>query len=80
MAKAELHCREKFPYEAEITIYGVNKVSITKLGTQNIIGVIIEDMVVHNMMKMIFELCWSGNGLRTQKSLNNECRLFHVKI
>ncbi len=59
---------EKFPYEAEITIYGVNKVSITKLGTQNIIGVIIEDMVVHNMMKMIFELCWSGNGLHTKES------------
>lgn len=51
---------EQFPYEAELTIYGQNKVSITKLGGENIIGVVIEDEVIHNMMKMIFELGWKS--------------------
>jgi hypothetical protein len=51
---------EKFPYEGEITIYGKNKVSITKLGGENIIGVIIEDKMIHDMMKMIFELAWGS--------------------
>lgn len=50
----------KFPYEAEISIYGNNKIAITKLGGQNIIGVIIEDKMIHDMMKMIFELSWSS--------------------
>jgi sugar-specific transcriptional regulator TrmB len=54
---------EKFPYEAEITIYGTNKVSITKLGGENIIGVIIEDKIIHDMMKMIFELAWGSAEL-----------------
>jgi sugar-specific transcriptional regulator TrmB len=49
---------EKFPYEAEITVYADNKVSITKLGGENIIGVIIEDKIIHDMMKMVFELAW----------------------
>lgn len=52
--------KELFPYEAELTIYGDNKVSITKLGGENIIGVIIEDTVIHGMMKMIFELSWKS--------------------
>ena len=55
---------EKFPYEAEITIYGVNKVSITKLGGENIIGVIIEDKIIHDMMKMIFEISWGSAELK----------------
>jgi predicted DNA-binding transcriptional regulator len=52
--------KEKFPYEGEITIYGNNKVAITKLGGPNIIGVIIEDKMIHDMMKMIFELAWNS--------------------
>lgn len=55
---------EKFPYEAELTIYSNNKVSITKLGGQNIIGVIIEDKMIHDMMKMIFELAWKSPEVR----------------
>ncbi len=50
--------KEIFPYEAELTIYGKNKVSITKLGKENVIGVIIEDEIIHGMMKMIFGLAW----------------------
>lgn len=55
---------DKFPYEAEITIYGNNKVSITKLGGQNIIGVIIEDKIIHDMMTMVFELSWKSPDLK----------------
>lgn len=55
--------KKDFPYEAEITIYGTTKVSITKLGGPNIIGVIIEDKTIHDMMRMIFELSWSSSRL-----------------
>jgi sugar-specific transcriptional regulator TrmB len=51
-----------FPFEGEITIYGKNKISIAKVGDVNLIGVIIEDEVIHGMMKMIFELSWKGVG------------------
>jgi sugar-specific transcriptional regulator TrmB len=54
--------KELFPFEAELTIYGTNKVSITKLGSENIIGVIIEDDIIHGMMKMIFNLAWKSAG------------------
>jgi hypothetical protein len=45
-------------------VYGTNKVSITKLGNQNMIGVIIEDKIIHDMMKMIFELSWNSSEVR----------------
>lgn len=50
--------KDEFPYEAELTIYGKNKVSIAKLTQDNVIGIIIEDAVIHGMMKMIFEIAW----------------------
>ncbi len=49
-----------FPFESEITIYGKNKVAVTKFGNNNVIGVIIEDEVIHGMMRMVFELAWKG--------------------
>ncbi len=52
--------REKFPYNAEITIYGEKSVSIVNLGKEKLTGVIIEDPTIHGLMKMIFELSWSG--------------------
>jgi HTH-type transcriptional regulator, sugar sensing transcriptional regulator len=51
---------DKFIYDAEITIYGNKKVAMTKFGNENIIGVIIEDKIIHDMMKMIFELAWNS--------------------
>lgn len=52
--------REKFPYKAEITIYGEKNVSIINLGKEKLTGVIIEDPTIHGLMKMIFELSWTG--------------------
>jgi sugar-specific transcriptional regulator TrmB len=49
---------EKFMFEAEITMYAPNKVSIAKLSGSNIIGVIIEDKTIHDMLGMIFEIAW----------------------
>lgn len=51
---------EMFPYKGDITIYGDNKVSIVNFHKQNLIGVIIEDKTIADMMKMIFELAWAG--------------------
>lgn len=49
-----------FPFESEITIYSTNKVAIAKFGNKNPIGVIIEDVVIHGTMKLMFELAWQG--------------------
>jgi hypothetical protein len=53
-----------FPFDGEITMYGTNRVSIFKLNKDSIdkqvIGVVIEDEMIHGMMKMIFELSWAG--------------------
>lgn len=52
-----------FFFDAELTLYGKNKISITKLSKDNPIGVIIEDDVIYQMMKMIFELAWRSAGV-----------------
>lgn len=52
--------KDKFPYNAEITIYGEKSVSIVNLGKEKLTGVIIEDPTTHGLMKMIFELSWTG--------------------
>lgn len=54
---------DKFPYKAEITIYGEKNVSIINLGKEKLTGVIIEDETIHGLMKMIFELAWKGAGV-----------------
>jgi sugar-specific transcriptional regulator TrmB len=48
----------------EITMYGENKVSIVNFEKNKMIGTIIEDMSIHQMMKMIFELSWESRLLR----------------
>ena len=54
----------RFPFEGDITMYGENRVAIIKLDksvpSSQLIGVIIEDQMIHNMMKMFFELAWAG--------------------
>ena len=49
-----------FPYKADITIYGKNKVSIINFHEHTLIGIIIEDETIANMMRMIFNLAWKG--------------------
>lgn len=51
---------DKFPFNAEITVYGEKSVSIVNLGKEKFTGVIIEDQTIHGLMKMIFELSWSN--------------------
>lgn len=52
--------RRDFPFKSDLTIYGGNKVSIINFNEPKFAGTIIEDQVVHDMMKMIFELAWKG--------------------
>jgi HTH-type transcriptional regulator, sugar sensing transcriptional regulator len=52
--------KDFFPYEIELTIYSDNKISLLKLDSDKPIGVIIEDKIFHDTMKMIFELAWDG--------------------
>ena len=55
--------RKMFPYKSDVTIYGENKVSIINFGEPQFAGTIIEDKVIHNMMKMVFELSWTSTSL-----------------
>ncbi len=52
---------EQFPHEVEITIYGKDKVSIINFQKNTLIGVIIEDPTISQMMRMIFNLAWNGS-------------------
>lgn len=49
-----------FPYEADITMYGKNNVSIINFHENILIGVIIEDATIAGMMRMAFDLAWKG--------------------
>lgn len=49
-----------FPYEADITVYSTNKVSVINFQKNEPIGVIIENETIARMMRMIFELAWIG--------------------
>lgn len=52
--------RKVFPYKSDLTIYEEKKVSIINFNGPQFSGTIIEDQVIHDMMKMIFELAWQG--------------------
>lgn len=49
-----------FPFNGEITIYGTHKVSIINFDETHLVGIIIEDKAIHDMMVRIFELAWKG--------------------
>lgn len=50
----------QFFFPGEIIIYGDKKVQFVKFDDIHPISVIIEDKVIHDFMKMIFELSWKG--------------------
>ena len=56
--------KEVFPFEAEITLYDIDKLAITKLTGEKLIGIIVEDKLIHDMFKMIFELVWKSNQVQ----------------
>lgn len=52
--------KTSFPFQADITIFGKNKVSIMNFKDDVLIGVIIEDETIAGLMRMSFELAWKG--------------------
>lgn len=52
--------KEKFPSSSEITLYGINKVSIINFNKNILSGIIIEDLSIYSMLKTIFELSWNS--------------------
>ena len=56
--------KEAFPFEAEITLYDKNKIAITKLSGDRLIGLVIEDDTIYGMIKMIFELLWKSDQVK----------------
>ncbi|NQT49588.1 hypothetical protein HQ571_02745 [Candidatus Kuenenbacteria bacterium] len=53
---------DKFPFKSEITVYGNNRVSVINFEKKGLVGVIIEDKTIHDMMRMIFNLAWDSAG------------------
>lgn len=51
---------EVFPFQADVTLYGTNKVSIVNFRKGVYIGVIIEDETIAGLLRMSFELAWRG--------------------
>lgn len=47
-------------FQAEITMYGKNKVSIAKLSEENPNGVIIEDKDLADSLRSLFYLIWNN--------------------
>lgn len=60
LVKPRYIATDKFPFQAEITMYGKNSVSIINFQKDVLIGVIIEDPTISGMMRMVFELAWRG--------------------
>ncbi len=58
---------EQFPFKAEVTVYGGNKVSVINFHENVLIGVIIEDATIAGVMRMGFELAWNGLDAATKK-------------
>jgi len=52
--------KDIFPYDVELTIYGDKYISMIKLESERPVGIIIEDKVLHDTMKVFFELAWVG--------------------
>ncbi len=52
--------KDQFPFNGEITIYGEDRVSIINFNKEGLVGIIIEDKAIHEMMTRIFELAWLG--------------------
>ena len=53
-----------FPFEAEMTLYGSSKLAITKLKGERLVGIVIDDKLIHDMFKMIFELMWMSDQVK----------------
>jgi sugar-specific transcriptional regulator TrmB len=58
---------QEFPFNGEITIYGTQKVSIVNFDKTHMVGIIIEDKAIHDMMVRIFELAWRGAEMLEKK-------------
>jgi sugar-specific transcriptional regulator TrmB len=56
--------KEIFPFEAEMTLYGDSKLAITKLRGKRLVGIVIDDKLIHDMFKMIFELTWKSDQVK----------------
>ena len=56
--------KEVFPFEAEITLYGKHKIAITKLLGEKLVGIVIEDQIIHDLISMIFELLWKSDQVK----------------
>jgi sugar-specific transcriptional regulator TrmB len=55
--------KEIFPFQSEITMYGRDRVSLINFQEKSMVGIIIEDTTINNMMRMVFELAWASIGL-----------------
>lgn len=49
-----------FTFPSEITVYGDRKISLINFNHGVYVGIIIEDAILHGMLRMIFEQAWNA--------------------
>jgi hypothetical protein len=54
--------RDIFSQQIEITMYGMNRISIINFNERVMVGIIIEDQAIHSTMRMIFDLVWNSTA------------------
>ncbi len=54
----------KFGFNGEITVYGESKIAIMNFNENRLIGVIIEDKNINQMMRTAFELAWDSRSAK----------------
>ncbi len=56
---------DQFPINGEIIMYAGNKISFFNFDEKGgLVGIIVEDKAIHDMMVRIFELAWKGAGAK----------------
>lgn len=52
--------KELFSFNADLTLYGENKISIVNFNQPHFVGTVMQDQTIYNMLKLFFELTWKS--------------------
>ncbi|MBU0660980.1 hypothetical protein KKG22_02250 [Patescibacteria group bacterium] len=58
--QAKYLSKEQFPYTSQILLYGEDRVSLMNAHEHTAMGIIIEDKVLYQMIKLLFDLSWNS--------------------
>src|SRR3989338_1605075 len=65
-------------FAGDLSVYGESKVSMTKLLSGDVLSIIIEDVMLHGMLKTIFEIVWKNLEIPKNPALSGKNSLAGV--